>query len=358
MLLFPLINSGLSIFDFERTQENRNFRDSINININNLDAFPKEFEEYFNDNFSFRTPLLKTYHWNKYYTFHISPHPEKTIIGKNGWFFMAQEELKIYEGKKEFTPNELIKFDSIWAIRKHFLDSLQISSYWVIGPMKHYVYPEFLPFNINKKQGKSRMQTLIERIENQYPNFIINPLPKLIAAKDTVDLYFKLDNHWNRRAGFLVANLILETIGQNYPEIQTIKHSDYYWKDSSYYSGFHRGVVGINTLQEHDSFPYTKKEKSIPSDKYNFSVTPEFPYPNEFEKVYRDSTNVNGLKILVIRDSFSDVLIPFLKEPFKESVFIFDGWNYGLNKDIVLSVKPDIVVFLGLETHLEHYIYR
>ena len=74
--------------------------------------------------------------------------------------------------------------------------------------------------------------------------------------------------------------------------------------------------------------------------------------------VYRNASDTTLPRILFIRDSFGDLLIPFLKEPFSESVFIFDGWNYGLNKKIIETVKPDIVIFLGLETHLEHYIER
>ena len=74
--------------------------------------------------------------------------------------------------------------------------------------------------------------------------------------------------------------------------------------------------------------------------------------------MYRNPSDTTAPKILVIRDSFGDQLIPFLKEPFSESVFIFDGWDYGLNKEIIETVKPDIVIFLGLETHIENFIDR
>lgn len=358
VLVLPLANSVFKFKEFERTNENRQFRDSIDFNIQNLDPLPSQINEFFNDNFSFRTPLLEAYHWNKYYTFHISPHPEKTIIGQDGWFYMAQEELKIYEGKKEFNSEQLQRFDQLWDQRKAFLDSLNITSYWVIGPMKHYVYPEYLPFNVVKKKGKSRVEILTERINKKHPDFIINLLPELKSKKDSSNLYFKLDNHWNRQAGFYVANIILNKINQTYPNIQPALKSDYIWADSLYYSGFHRDVVGIKSLQERDYFPTPKNEKAKPSSKYNFPVTEGFGYPGEFEKVYRDTNNTSHLKLLVIRDSFADLVLPFLKEPFQESVFIFDGWNYGLNKEIIKTIQPDIVIFLGLETHLEHYIDR
>jgi hypothetical protein len=48
--------------------------------------------------------------------------------------------------------------------------------------------------------------------------------------------------------------------------------------------------------------------------------------------------------------------MPFLKEPFPESVFLFDAWQYKLNKPIIEKVKPDIVVFISLETNIDNII--
>ena len=356
-----MINSFVGFAEFERKSENRVFRDSLEFNINNLQIFPPQAEEYFNENFSFRAPLLNLYKLNKRVVFSISPHPDKTIIGKNGWYFISQKEQRIYEGREEFSQSQLAEFSNLWKTRKQYLDSLNITNYWVIGPMKHYIYPEFLPFNINKKSGSSRVEILESYLETDFPGFIINPTNQFNLAKDSMDLYYKLDNHWNRRAGFIVSKMILEKLKSDFPSIKIPSYADYNWTDTTYKVGFHRNVIGLDELEELeelDKFPLDKDEQALSSDKYNFPVTHDFPYENDFEKVYRNNSDTTLPRILFIRDSFGDLLIPFLKEPFSESVFIFDGWNYGLNKEIIETVKPDIVIFLGLETHLEHYIER
>ena len=358
VILFPTVNSYVGFVAFERTNENRVFRDSLDFNINNLDYFPPQAEEYFNDNFSVRTPLLDVYRLNKRVVFSISPHPEKTIIGKNGWYFISQKEQRIYEGDEEFSQTQLADFSTMWKTRKQYLDSLNIVSYWVISPMKHYVYGEELRFNIEKKSGPSRVDVLESYLENEFSDFIIDPRNQFESAKDTMDLYYKLDNHWNRRAGFIVSQMILKKLKPDFPSLLMPKFEDYYWVDTTYKSGFHRNVMGLESSVEEDLFPIDKNELSLAATKYGFPVTPEFPYENDFEKVYRNKSYTTLPKILIIRDSFGDMVIPFLKEPFSESVFIFDGWNYGLNKEIIETVKPDIVIFLGLETHLEHYIER
>lgn len=354
VIWLPLLNSIGGFIVFEKTNENRSFKDSLSINISKLDAFPKDANEYVNDNFSFRTPLLRLYHYHKYALFSISPHPEKTVIGKNGWFFVTGKEVEIYEGKKEFSETQLQQLEDIWAYRKHYLDSLSIISYWVLNPMKHQIYSEFLPSNIIRKKGPSRVEILKTRLNKKFPGLVIHPKEDLLRAKDSLLLYRKLDNHWSSQAGFVVSSLILQKIKIDFPEITISKYQDFTWKDSLVYNGFHRNVMGIESLVEHDIFPFPKNEKSFTSSIYNFPVTDGFPYPYEFEKVFRNENDTTLPKILIIRDSFGDLLIPFLKEPFSESVFIFDGWRYGLNKEIIETIKPDIVIFLGLETHIEN----
>ena len=76
----------------------------------------------------------------------------------------------------------------------------------------------------------------------------------------------------------------------------------------------------------------------------------------EYEIRYVKENDTSGLRILFIRDSFGAQVIPFIKESFKESVFIFDYWRYKINEAIVEKVKPDIVVFLNIESTTENYI--
>jgi hypothetical protein len=80
-----------------------------------------------------------------------------------------------------------------------------------------------------------------------------------------------------------------------------------------------------------------------------------FGYLSEYEKRFANKKSKSGLRILIIRDSFGDHLVPFISEIFDESVFIFDGWRYELNDSIVEIVKPDIVIYLGLETHIKNF---
>lgn len=356
IIALPVFNDLTGVWKFERKDENRAFRDSVSININYLDIFPAEFEEYLNDNFSFRRPLLDFYHYCKFYYFKVSPHPNKTIIGLNGWFFNAEEEIALYEGKDDFSDQELKKFLKEWEYRKHYLDSTGIRFYWMIAPTKHNVYSENLPFNIYKSDKKKRVDQLKEVFQEEFPNLIIDPTPELIAAKKTEKVYYQLDNHWNQRAGYLMSDLILSIIKSDFPEANIGDIPTYEWRDSIIQKGIHYKVIGIEELSEIEKYPIIDKEFAVKAKKYGFKAPKYFPYKWNYERRFINHNMDSGLRILVIRDSFGDKLIPFLKEPFKESVFIFDAWHYHLNKPIIEKVKPDVVVFISLETHIENII--
>ncbi len=352
----PAFNAASHLWKFERTAENRVFRDSLKLDINHLDTFPKEYEEYVNDNFAFRTPLLRLYHFIKFYFFRVSPHPDKTVIGKDGWYFVTGQEKESYEGKRDFTDEQLKQFDAEWTKRKNYLDSINIKAYWAICPMKYNVYPEMLPFNAFKKGKKSRVEKLITHLQKNFSDIIIDPLAALRQAKDSMRVYYKLDDHWNTRGGYVTSQVILSRIKADFSKLKIKAFSDYEWNSRTFKGGFHYSVLGIENLSESDIFPSSKNEIAIEAAKYGFPPISDFPYPWDYERRYVNEKDSTGLKILIIRDSFGDQVVPFLKESFKESVFIFDSWRYGLNKEIIEKYRPDIVVFLSLETHLEHII--
>jgi alginate O-acetyltransferase complex protein AlgJ len=230
IILLPLFNAITHFWKFERKDENRRFTDSCSIDINNLDVFPKNYENYINDNFSFRTPLLNLYHDVKFYFYKVSPHPDKTIIGKDGWYFMAGREKESYEGKIDFSDVQMKQFDKEWTNRKKYFDSMNIKMYWVICPMKYNIYPEMLPFNEFRGDKKGRVEKLLEHLQKKFSDIITNPAPALILAKDSMKVFYKLDDHWNERGGFVASQILLSKIKLDFPEIKIKSYSDYIWK--------------------------------------------------------------------------------------------------------------------------------
>lgn len=353
----PLLNSVTSIFQFERKAENRIFHDSLSIDIQRLDDFPKNFENYLSDNFEFRSPLINFFHYLKLNVNHVSPHPENVIIGSNGWLFLAQRDQEVFTGKKHFKPSELTKFKKEWEYRTTYLASKKIECLWVICPFSQYVYEDQLSFNVRAMKSERRVDILKKYLGPNSPELIIDPLQTLISEKNKgAKVFYKNDNHWNLKAGEIVSRLIIKNIKEKFPNYKIPFPENYYWKDSLKGGGILQDFLGIDTLYDQEKFPVFTKELAQKTENYGFPVLASFPYPDQYEIRYEQKDKTNKLRVLIIRDSFGDQLIPFLKEAFGESLFIFDGWNYDLNIEIIEKYKPDLILFIGLETHLENII--
>ena len=356
VLLLPLFNTVTGTWTFERADENRRFRDSLDFDIQNLDPFPRECEAYVNDNFSFRTPALDVFHLIKYHIFKISPNPKKTLIGRDGWCFLAGDEMDQYEGKQNFTEEELKLFLGEWQRRKNYLDARDIKCYWLIAPTKHSIYSEYLPFSIPKPKVEKRVDQLKNYFQDSLPNLIIDPTPELIAAKNEYKVYYQLDNHWTSRGALVAVELLCSRIVADFPEAEVGAFPPFSWKDQELAFAFHHNVLGIKGLSEIESFPSVVNPQSKEAVLYNFPEIEWFPIKDQFEKRYVNPHLQSGLRVLFIRDSYGTRTIPLVKELFSESIFVFDAWMYRLNEEIIKEVKPDIVVFLSVESKLQRIL--
>lgn len=353
VLIVPLLNSQFLVWQFEQKDENRDFHEKPSFNLNHADPYPDEYNAYYKDAFSFRSPLLKLFKKFKFKWLMVSPAPEHTMLGTDGWYFLTEKEAQILAGKRDFSPEYLEAFRTEWQDRAEFLDSLGIVYYWYILPIKHHVYQDKLQFQTPISPRPKRITQLQDYLNSYFPGLVRDPTDALVKARDSVEVYQRLDNHWNHHAGYSVAVDMIETLQKDFPQLSLRPYESFNWTKVWKTGGFHSGTLGIEDSLLH-VIPFDTNEQAIRFS-YGFPPTPDFMYPNEFEYSYRkkDST---GLKILIIRDSFGDFFRPFLKESFPESVFIFDSWQYNLNKDIILQIKPDIVLFCSLETHVANTI--
>lgn len=353
VLISPFLNNLFGWVQLERRDENRTFTDSLNIDINRLDYFPKDTEAYINDNFSFREPLLRIFSRIKYYGLSVSPKPEQTILGKDGYMFMAGEEVEQVTGRQDFTTEQLDSFKQLWQERNNYFSAKEIKTYLLICPTKHSVYTDRLPFFIVPSKKPSRIKQIKNALSAELPDFVIDPTDALKQKMAHKSLYFKMDNHWNFRAGKLVSDLLIERISKDFASLSYDLNVQ--WADTVLKQGIHYSSIGIDELSEISQVPKIINASAQSAEKFGFQWPENFAYFWEYEHHFK-SQNKNGLRILVIRDSFGQHIIPFLSEAFEESLFIFDAWEYGLNEEILERYQPDIVIYMTVENLLENQI--
>ncbi len=330
--------------------ENRTLAEFPEFNIKKLDKFPTDFDLYFTDHFPKKNELMKIISHASLWFFRISTRPDLVVIGSDGWFFMANTQLDGYTGKTQFSNKELDSLLTELNYRRNYCDSIGAKFYFVIIPLKHSVYPEFLPirFRITGKESL-REQTKNFLDKNNFP--YIDPTDFVRSKKnDSLDLYFKTDDHWNYLGGFFGTQFILETIKKDFPQVYIPKITDYDIVRKELWGG---DLVQMLSLQDEI---LELKTELVPKSgtkakdcEHIYPLPKTFPFPWDYENRY-EKTGVNNLKVYIVRESFGSYQRDFYKEAFGSTVLTFDEWKHQLNKKILLNEKPDIVIIQVLES--------
>lgn len=177
-----------------------------------------------------------------------------------------------------------------------------------------------------------------------------------LAAHSSEDIYYRTDHHWTSLGAYYGANALLETMGLaplDLNHLQKTTVSDQFYGTTFSTSGV-RWVPPdqIDTYVPDDGLDITsyfgaaptKGSLYVPShlqekDKYSY-----FLGGNQSLCIIR--TQSQGPKLLLIRDSYSDSLAPFLTQRFSE-IHLFDPrYNLTSVKDYVEQNHIDNVAVL------------
>lgn len=357
LLLAPMLNDIFHFTTFKRTDESRDFRDSLSISLSKLDKFPGDCEAYLNDNFAFRTPMIECNAYVKYHFLHVSPKPDRLILGKNGRLFSSERERYMYEGIFLFRKEQLDGMVSEWKKRMAFFKKRNIVPYLVVGPTAHEVYPEDLPLTIQKRFKETRIDQVSQQFEKYFPGVFVDLRP-VFNRKKQHNLYLKLDPHWNNRAGMAVTEELMNRLKkEHFLSLDLSYLQQYVWRTDYVKTGHLRKLLPKNNFKE--AVPMaTIQDAAQAADKFGFEIPANFPYPDLFEFHFVHKNSPNKYKLLIIRDSFGDAVFPFLKDGFAETLIIWDNWEYRLNEHIIDAYQPDVVIYVTYDKMLEEYIER
>lgn len=169
-------------------------------NFSDFTKYPRQYEQYYNDNYGFRKTLISLHSKMMDKVFDESPN-ERVAIGKDGWlYFDNKNTLLDIQGRaqlgKEVVDQGVEAFAQNWKILKEN----KIDYLLVIAADKSTIYPEFLPDYIKPSNKNHRIDKFITSLKKKYPDFpIVYLRPTLLKAKENEIIYQKTDTHWNRR---------------------------------------------------------------------------------------------------------------------------------------------------------------
>jgi alginate O-acetyltransferase complex protein AlgJ len=337
-----------------KQEENRNKQTLPKLDPARLDKFPPLMDAFINDQLNIRPWLLDNYHELKY-VLGVSPNPEKVLVGNGQWLYLGMRDQEYVENKIVFSKAQIDSLRYIWKSRFDFLDKKGILNHVVIVPVKQRVYPEFLPTSIRNVYPNYSLE-LLKKLK--FPTKkIAYLLPELITEKQKYPVFYQLDNHWNSAGGYVAYRKIMEVLKQQKPSLKTLSESEISYSKVSRNSGMLSVFLGLDgKFTETFTEVSTQKNSAVEVEKYGFEIPEYFPYKEVFERRFVNLKAKNKEKILIISDSFGEATQTFFKETFEECLFLFDGWQYKLDTEILEIFKPDIVVFITVEPFVGHVL--
>ncbi len=306
-----------------------------------------DFESYFDDNFGLRNSLISWGSSIKVNLFKSSVHPQNVKFGKSGWLFYNKIDGAIfnsYTHQNLLTKKELDSLIEVWENRKINLESKSIKYIMAVWPDKSTIYPEYLPLIMQAQiidtiSKTDQVLNFLHSSKSSIPFIAVRN--KLMEEKKKNKLYRRLDTHWNQIGAFYSYHYFMEETSDILGVVPyNLEDFTITYHDES--KGDLLSMLGIcetnsfsetnPTLQLHDNNLTTTKSQG----KYQNSL------------IFKNEKCDNRLKVLVFRDSFTDALIPFFKNHFYETHFVwFDYQNH-----IVEAIQPDIVITSFVERNI------
>ena len=178
---------------------------------------------------------------------------------------------------------------------------------------------------------------------------------QILKSKKSDDFLYQLtDTHWNDLGAFYSYQAIAQLLKKDFPRTEPVSLEENSQRRSSNQLGNLARMARLSD-EYSEAIPLLQPKNpkiwlegrvssdSVPSMYPQFRITPEV----------RNSGNKNLSKLLVIRDSYTTDMIPWLSSHFGTSVYLWDNWQYQLHKNIVEAEKPDVVMVIMLEEYLE-----
>lgn len=275
--------------------------------------FMEEYEEYVKDQFPLRDI------W-------ISLKAEADYVrGK-------RDQRNIYIGKDDFLLENFQKPSSQFYKNveqlKRFLDNSNIPNrYVLIAPTSAGIYPEKLPKTAEQVAQKEWLDYLEEELDGMA--IFINPFPILLEKKEE-PIYFRTDHHWTMRGAFYAyqeAASRMNVAPKKIEDFQIKTHSD------NFYGTFHARVNKWSIPPDKIEIFHTLKPVNVELHFQDRKESSDSLYMWDFLEKHNQydvflggnhrlltitTSNENGRKLAVIKDSYAHAMIPFFIHHFEE----------------------------------------
>ena len=316
-----------------------------------LAAFPRKFEEYFNDRFGLRDLLVTWHGCTKVFLLGMST-TDEVLIGKEGWLFYATGNIiPDYRGAHPYSSRELRAWQWILEERRDYLASMGIRYVLFIAPEKSTIYPEYLPDAVNRGKRPSRLDQFMSHMKAYSDVEVIDLREALLRAKTRERVYRRTGTHWNDVGAFVAYEELVKHLAGTYPVLKPLPRSAFEVREvDDGGSGGCARLLGLGNQLKDVRITFFPRYRPAARE---IEPTPLLGTRTDAQNrkaslMTQDRTDLPSA--VVIRDSFMTFIIPWLAEHFRRSAYVWGTFDL----EVVEDEKPDVVIQEMAERRLSH----
>ncbi len=308
LLLFSFPLYALLIEHLDTTNyENRELVEFNDLADLPLAEFPMVFEDWLSDNAPFRNEMMAL---NAAINRSLNTlDSSDVLLGKEDWLFLKDvsdsKSLSDYQGLTAYSEEEQASFVKAVENLQGVLAAQGTELVILFAPAKEGIYSEFMPDYIPVVGEQTKVDSLVDTLAQNTDVPIVYPKDRLIEAAKDVPVYYKYDTHWNNVGAYIAADEVFTVLGFKHtstlPEI-SVDDSVSPPQDLANVSAYYNYT---------DDDRYYEVETAV--------ATIDYMSDNGYVTHYRGEGEGD---LLFVRDSFGEMLAPYLAAPFEKSVSI------------------------------------
>ena len=253
----------------------------------------------------------------------------QVLMGKNGWLFYKTEgdgsPVRDYRGINHYSEEQLQQIAENLTAQRDYLASRGIRMVMEFNPNKETVYAEYMPDSVYRMTSVSKEDLLVEYLRAHTDLEMAYTKDDMMAAKDTMQLYYKYDTHWNLGGAFIGTQNLLRILNGTY---HGIEDASFDVEDNREY--YIRDLARISNMDAY-----------FPADQF-FSIRPES---------YDHGQWVDA-NILIVGDSFSEYLKFIMQDNYCPQVDYVSVLDFTPEL-IGTQYNPQIVVVECVERYID-----